>query len=226
MSSDEKNFAEGLGFAKLFWIFVIGSIFGALYEEILTCVQTLFRTGTFEWVLRRGVIYGPFSPIYGAGAVLMALLLVKNKKSWHQTYCYAALLGGGFEYLVSVLQEIFIGTTSWNYSHQFLNLHGRTTIPLMLVWGFLGLLFVDAIYPWIDHMLKKIPNDIGKRVTTIFAIFLALDMLISWTALFRQTLRRNHIPPLTPVGEFYDRVYTDEFLSRYFTNMVPSKRKR
>ena len=44
-------------------------------------------------------------------------------------------------------------------------------------------------------------------------------MLISWGAIIRQTLRRNNIPAFTPVGEFFDKHYDDEFLAKYFPNM-------
>ena len=68
-----------LGKFHIFWIFVIGCIFGTYYEQILTLVKSLIHTGEFVWEFRRGVLYGPFSPIYGAGAVLMILLLGRKK---------------------------------------------------------------------------------------------------------------------------------------------------
>ena len=47
-----------------------------------------------------------------------------------------------------------------------------------------------------------------------------IDMTISWTALFRQTMRHAEKAPLTIIGKIYDRVYTDERLRKAFTNMV------
>ena len=45
-------------------------------------------------------------------------------------------------------------------------------------------------------------------------------MLISWSALIRQNLRRNNVPAYTVVGEFFDRHYPDEFLEKFYPNMV------
>ena len=56
---------------KIFWIFVIISIFGCILETIVCFVQK----GHFE--IRQGVIYGPFIPVYGAGAVIYYLLVPK-----------------------------------------------------------------------------------------------------------------------------------------------------
>lgn len=87
MSSKKSVFAEGFSGKKLFLIFVIGSVFGALYEQILNLVKIYFTTGDIVWELRRGVLYGPFSPIYGAGAVLFVYLLVKPKYASMGCFC-------------------------------------------------------------------------------------------------------------------------------------------
>lgn len=218
---DKRVFAKGMCFDKLFFIFMIGCIVGVYYEQILTLVKNYLADGSIVWESRQGVIYGPFNPLYGAGAALMTALLVKEKRPWYMTLLYGALIGGGFEYVISWLQEIFVGTISWNYTGYFLNIGGRTTIPFMLVWGGAGTVFAYGIYPYLSRMIEKIPYNLGKLITKILVVFMALNMLISWTALLRQTMRRNGHEPLTPVGKIYDEIYTDEYLKVPFPNMVP-----
>ena len=225
MSSKREVFAKGFCGKKLFLIFVIGSIFGAFYEQILNLVKVYLATGDIVWELRRGVIYGPFSPIYGAGAVLFVYLLVKPNYSNIKTYIYGCLLGGGFEYLISLLQEIFTHTRSWDYSSYFLNIGGRTTIPYMLVWGAFALIFAKIIYPFISKLIEKIPVNVGNIIYYFLLIFLIIDMFISWTALFRSAMRRESIEPITPVGRLYDKVYPDSVLSKSFPNMDFKVRK-
>lgn len=217
--SKETKFAEGLCFKKLFFVFLLGSVLGAIYEEVLYGFQTLWSTGTWGWTVRRGVIYGPFNVIYGLGAVVIIyLLLRKPLKDW-QIFLYAALIGGVVEYVVSFLQEFFTHTTSWDYSQKFLNLNGRTTIPFMIVWGVLGYVLVKVIYPPVSRMIERIPVKAGNVIYIVLVIFMALNMLISWTALIRQTLRHNHVAPWTPIGRFYDHYYNDQYLERFFPNM-------
>ncbi len=215
-----EKFAKGLSFKKLFFIFLIGSVIGAYYEQGLHFVQTWWETGTPVWSLRRGVIYGPFNVIYGFGAAIMVYLLArKPRKNW-QIFLYAALLGGVVEYVISFLQQFFTHTMSWDYSTYPLNINGRTTIPFMVVWGILGLILVRVIYPSVSNAIESIPPKWGERLFIILLVFITIDMFVSWTALIRQTMRQNHIPPLTPVGRFYDAYYTDEFLYRFFPNMT------
>ena len=215
----KKKFAEGMCFYKLFWIFLFGCVFGAYYEQILNMVIHYNYHHEIVWQLRRGVIYGPISPIYGAGAVLLIWVLGRKKRADWQTILYGALLGGGFEYLISFLQETFLGTVSWDYTNEILNINGRTTIPFAIVWGLLALALVKLIYPAISNIVEGMPYKFGKILTNILIVLLALDMAISWGALARQIFRHNGYPAVTFVGEFFDKYYPDEVLKKSYTNM-------
>ncbi len=221
----DGKFAAGLCFQKLFFIFLFGSVFGTIYEDILIYVQTYLATGEGVWMLHRGVIYGPFNVIYGFGAALMCWVLLRKKYNNWQIFGISALLGGVVEFLLSFLQETFTGTTSWDYSDLWLNLDGRTTIPIMLVWGALGLLLVKVFYPVISRLIESIPRQIGTPLYWVLLVFMICNCLVSWSAIIRQNLRHQNIPPLTPVGYFYDEYYNDTFLEKYFPNMVRSESK-
>jgi len=67
----------------LFWLFVIGSVLGYIYEMIVV----LFKNGYFE--SRQGLIYGPFTPVYGVGAIVYYITLnlidKRNKRVTNET---------------------------------------------------------------------------------------------------------------------------------------------
>ena len=63
----KRPFAPGLGFYKIFWVFFLGCIIGVVVET-LWCLATKFYIEN-----RSGVIYGPFNPVYGVGAVVLTL---------------------------------------------------------------------------------------------------------------------------------------------------------
>ena len=216
----KKKFAEGMCFYKVFWIFLFGCVFGAYYEEILNLVVHYHYHHEVVWQLRRGVIYGPISPIYGFGAVLMILALGRKKRPDWQTLLYGGLIGGGFEYIVSFLQETFLGTVSWDYTNELLNINGRTTIPFMIVWGLLAVVLVKIVYPTISSIVESLPEKFGKILTNILIVLLTIDFAVSWGALIRQQLRYNGVPPFTVVGEFFDKYYPDEVLKESYANMV------
>lgn len=219
-STKKHPFAEGLSFKKLFFIFLIGSVFGTIYEDLFIYGQTYLETGTGVWMTHRGVIWGPFNVIYGFGASLMCWVLLRKKLENWQIFVFSAFIGGAVEYGLSFLQETFTGTTSWDYSGQLMSLGGRTTIPIMAFWGLLGLILVKVIYPFLSNLIEKIPLEIGERLFAVLLVFMVFNMLISWAAILRQNLRHHNVKPLTPIGEYLDAQFNDDYLKRYFPNMV------
>ncbi len=205
-------------FNKIIFIFVIGSILGTYYEEILHFVTVFLKTGTISWVSRRGLLYGPFSPIYGIACVLVYLIFGIKKRVWWKTFLYGSLLGGAYEYGMSFLQEKIWGSISWDYSHHFLNIGGRTTIPFMVFWGLVVLLLVYVLFPCIEHIFNKMSMITVNRLAEFLFIFLAFDVTISLVAVSRQSLRHEGIRPQTPIGEFCDQHFTDEYLKKIYDN--------
>ena len=67
------HFARGTNGYKLFIIFFVGSIAGFVAESIW-CIM---RHGYYE--SRQGLVYGPFSPIYGIGAVCLTAALYQYR---------------------------------------------------------------------------------------------------------------------------------------------------
>lgn len=220
MGKGKKIFAKGFCFKKMFIIFIIGSIFGAYYEEILTLVLKFINNKPLIWEPRRGVFWGPLSPIYGFGAVCMTYFLAKKERPIWKTFIYSAFLGGIVEFCIGFLQETFIGSISWNYSSSFLNIQGRTSLKFMIIWGFIGVIFIKWVYPCISSLIEKIPYDTGEIIYKILIILVGVDILISWTALGRQTLRKKGYEPLTIIGKTYDKIFDDKYLKTKFPNMV------
>ena len=197
----------------LFWIFIIGSIAGFIFE--ITVV--FFQKGHFE--LRQGLIYGPFIPVYGVGAILYYVVLNKIKlKNKLQIFLITMLLGGLTEYLCSFMQEKLFGTISWDYSYLPFNIQGRTSLLHCIYWGIGGILYVTYIEPLIEKMREKINKNIIRIITIILAIFMIFDITISWMAAERQIERKSNVEPENKMDLFFDEYYPDEYIDRIFNN--------
>lgn len=219
--SVEKNkiFAEGYCLKKIFIFFLIGCLLGTYYEQILHLVKT------GEWQTRQGLIYGPFSPIYGVGVAIFVIFLGKNndKRSLLKTLIYASLIGGITEYMTSLIADKVFGVEFWNYKNLFLNINGRTTIPFMIGWGLGGTFLMKVVYPFISKWVEKVPIKIGNIIYYIIFTFILLDVIVTYSALGRMTIRDKGIEPYTFIGRFYDKVYDDEYLHKKFPIMIPEE---
>lgn len=127
------SFASGVNFYKVALICIAGS-FAGVVVEILWC---LFRNGYIE--SRSGLVYGPFNPVYGIGAVVMTLALYRYRnRSSSISFFGGAVVGSVIEYLLSWGQETLFGSTSWDYSRMPFNLDGRDLPALLFVLGHSG----------------------------------------------------------------------------------------
>ena len=211
----EKPFAYGLSFTKLFWLFMIGNVAGFLMETF----WAFFIQRRVE--LRVGLVWGPFIPVYGFGAVIMTLLLYRfYKKRDLVTFAAAAIVGATFEFFCSLFQELAFGTVSWEYSGTTANIGGRTNLMYALIWGVLGLLWVKDFYPRISKLIEKIPKKIGSPLTVILCIFMISDMFVSGTAVIRRGQRMKGIPANGGYEMWLDKHFDDKYLDFVYPNMI------
>lgn len=130
-----------------------------------------------------------------------------------------AVFGGALEYAANFAQEFFTGSVSWDYSDRPLNINGRTTLHYALFWGLLSYGMVFYVYPRFSGFIESLPVKPATVVTRLFIVFLSLNMLITYSALVRQGLRSEGYDAFTPVGAFYDEVFTDAYIENRFPNM-------
>ncbi len=211
----EESFAKGLNFYKLFWVFFIGSIIGVIVETLF-CLATQFRIES-----RKGLLYGPFNPVYGFGAVVMTVCLhwlEKKRDLW--IFLGGMVLGGGFEYLCSLVQELVFGTVSWDYTGSPFSFGGRTSLMYCFFWGILGLLWVKELYPRMSRLIERIPNHVGKTLTWVCVLLMVIDIALSGMAVSRYSARQEGIPAETNVQEWIDRYYPDDLMQVIYPNMI------
>lgn len=200
---------------KIFWIFVIGCIIGYITEMIVVFVQK----GFFE--SRQGLIYGPFTPVYGIGAMIYYLFFSKVKcKNKIHTFFYTMILGGIVEFLCSYIQQKLFNTVSWNYSNLPFNIDGRTSLLHCTYWGLAGVLYITYISPFIEKIDKLICQKKIKIVTYFVMLFMVFNISISCIAGIRQKERMNNIPPDNEFEKFIDTHYNDDYMNRIYTNKI------
>ena len=210
-----NSFAYGLNFYKLAWVFIIGCFIGY-------CVEMLWsyaHDGYFE--SRQGVLYGPFSPVYGFGGVLLTVSLYRLRNTnGLLVFMASAVIGAAFEYACSLFQEVAFGTVSWEYSDTPLNLGGRTNLQYAVFWGILGMIFIKSTYPFLSKYIEKLPNRLGKWLTWIFVVFMVLNMAISSIAVRRWTDRRTGEAANNAFEQLVDTLYPDDFMEKVYPNMT------
>lgn len=204
----------------LFWLFIIGSFLGYIFEMLLT----LFKKGYFE--SRNGLIYGPFIPVYGIGGIVYYLVLKNVKKdNIIEVFFVTMILGGITEYICSFVQEKAFGTISWDYSYLLFNINGRTSLRHCTYWGIAGVLYTMYIDPLIEKFQIYLDKKSVNIATSFILVFMIFDINISCLASVRQYARKSNIEPRNKVDLFLDAHYPDEVLDKIYANKMDVKSK-
>lgn len=153
------------------WYFIIFSVIG-LFIETIYCYIT---TGVLE--SRKGLIWGPFCPVYGVGASLLILLLNRFKDSKIKLLIYGGIIGDVIEYLMSYGLEAIYSTRFWDYSYTNFHLNGRICLVYTVFWAILSVLLISFVKPLIDKCMSKINFKFINVIEVLITIFLIIDVL-------------------------------------------------
>lgn len=138
-----------ISFNQYFWYLVIFSIIGLLVET----VYGYLTTGILD--SRKGLIWGPFCPVYGVGAAILIFATHRLEKSPSKIFLVGTIAGGMIEYIISYILESIYGARFWDYSYQMLNLNGRICLLYSAFWGILSILLIKWIKPSVDKFIRK-----------------------------------------------------------------------
>ena len=214
-----------LNFFNVFWIFVVCCVLGLVVETVYHFV--VVDPGHYQD--RAGMLFGPFSPIYGFGGLLMTLALNRfHDKPVVVIFFVSALIGGAFEYLTSWFMELAFGAVAWDYTGTFLSIGGRTNGMFMAMWGVLGVMWIKLFLPWMLKLVNLIPWKLRYTVTSVCATLLIIDGVMTLQSLDCWYERLAGRPADTPVEEFYASHFDNQYMSERFQSMSinPENAKR
>ena len=208
-----------LDFFNLFWTFMVGCVVGLIVEIIFHMV--VVEPGVYQD--RAGLLWGPFSPIYGVGAVLMTMALNRFKdRNIVFIFVVCTIIGGGFEYFVSWFMEIAFGATAWDYSNEFLGdiFGGRTCLLFASMFGFLGTVWIKLLLPIFLRLFNLIPWKWRSSVTLICAAFMLVNAVMTLQALDNWGARKAGHIPAPGIEQFYAEHFNDEYMANRFQSMT------
>ena len=222
----DRGFIE-LDFFNLFWVFVVCSVLGLLIETVYHMV--IVDPGVYQD--RAGMLYGPFSPIYGVGAVLMTVALNRFYRANPVViFLVSAVIGGLFEAAVSWFMQVGFGAVAWDYSGSTifglfpdpvaLLFGGRTSTLFMCMWGALGFVWIKLCLPWLLKLINLIPWQARYSVTAVCAALMLVNAVMTLQSLECWYQRESGIAPSSPVEEFYAEHYDNAYMADRFQSMT------
>lgn len=207
---------------QIFWYFVLFSILGLIIETVYGYITM----GVLE--SRKGLIWGPFCPVYGVGATILILILNQvDRKDYIRLFIYGVFIGSIVEYILSYGLEAIYGARFWDYAYTNNDINGRICITYSFFWGVLAVLLIRFVKPFIDKIIDKIYSKIKISVEVIFLIFLITDALVTVWAVnvyetrvvkeyYGETFEYSNISIIKNIEKNY---FSNERIQKIFPNL-------
>ena len=162
---------------KHYLYFMMYAIFGWCYEVFLEVV-------VYKWgFTNRGVLFGPYCPVYGFGALIFIFCVypiikgksIKEKLIAMGTVFFLCMISATLlELLTSYICELFMGSWPWQtYSSYPYNFQARIALSPSVRFGLGGVLFLYLLQPLFEKAINKLsPKVLNIIFYTILTIFL------------------------------------------------------
>lgn len=154
-------------------IFVVGGIFGFVYEELF------YRVDLGYWV-KRGSTFGPWIPIYGVGAVLIKLTTSCLRDRPFLLFMAAVVISGMLEYVTGwILLHVF-HIRLWDYNVEIWNwgnVSGLICLRSVLFFGVSAMILQYIAVPILDMLAEQCDNGVRCLLALAPCILFVLDIL-------------------------------------------------
>lgn len=198
-------------------IFVIGSFAGLLLEE----TWMFFTAHLTE--SRVGLVWGPFSPLYGFGATLLTMItfaLRKHNVKPVVVFLVAVVVGGSLEQITGWGMEHLFHVSSWTYEYLPDHITKYIAWRFLFFWGLLGLLWYQFVMPNLLYAIGAPSTRRGVVFVGLLTVYLGVDIFMTLAVFGRMEQRNQGIPPQNAFQQYLDENYSDKWIENRFQNLV------
>lgn len=162
-----------------------------MYAIIGWCYEVFLEVFIYGWGFsNRGVLFGPYCPVYGFGALAFIICfnkLLKNKTLKQKIllipiiFLGCMLVATVIELITSYICEIFTGSWPWQtYAQYKYNFDARIALSPSLRFGLGGVIFLYFLEPLFDKILNKLSNKTINIIFYVILIIFLIDIIYSF----------------------------------------------
>ncbi|AEJ18718.1 putative ABC transporter permease [Gracilinema caldarium] len=148
-------------------------------------LESTYRSIIEKRFVNAGFLSGPFVPIYGFGALIIAFIgrFLANLPPF-LFWVILLLSPTVLEYFSAVILESYFGLTLWDYNHEFLNFQGRICLKFSIFWTFLVLFTNRILEPLVFIKIAELGPYLTHFLTGAMLMYFIIDTFHSIRAVF------------------------------------------
>ena len=157
-------------FYQLLWLYMIYSFIGWCGEVAVAAVKR-------HRFVNRGAVSGPFCPIYGLGAAVVAVFFPELKGNPLFLFLGGMVVNTFVEYVTGRIMEMSLHKKWWDYSDQKFNLGGYVCLKTSVLWGICTVLMIYVLNPVFTGLVGLIPKPWGEIILWVLFGLLIVDFI-------------------------------------------------
>lgn len=170
------------------WNYIVWFTF---YSVIGWCYEVFLEVVVYKWgFTNRGVLFGPYTPVYGFGALAFLLLVypvIRNKKGSKRlafipvVFLLCMLIATAIELGTSYILEAVTGSWPWQtYADYAINFQARIALSPSIRFGLGGVLFLYVLQPLFEKICEKLGPKRVKTLALVFLVMFAADCVYTF----------------------------------------------
>lgn len=167
------------------WFFFFYSFLGWCSEVCFAAI----KNGHF---VNRGLLNGPYCPIYGFGVCIVVFCLTPLEDSIPMLFAGSVIVASALEFVTGFLLEKLFHQKWWDYSHMPFNIGGYICPLFSLLWGLVCVFIFKFIHPLTAKLISAIPPALGLPLLCVMCIAIFTDLAATVATILKlnQKLRR------------------------------------
>lgn len=155
-----------------------------MYSFIGWIIEGIYFIIISRKIIDRGFLIGPYLPIYGFGALAIAIFLQKYSDDFITLFCMGTIICSVLEYLTSYIMEKLFRARWWDYRDKSFNINGRVCLENSVLFGLGGCIVVYVLHPFFMNILSILPTVVKLILVIFLLIILVIDVLFSFRVIF------------------------------------------
>jgi uncharacterized membrane protein len=152
----------------------------SLYSFLGWVIEVVYRSSIQKTFVNAGFLQGFFVPIYGVVALFfVALDDISNEYPLIIQFILYVVVASALEYIIGLFAEKILHVQLWSYSDNRFNLHGRICLKYSLIWGGLGVFFIEILHPFVWEKLILLNVEQAYIIASILAVYFIIDFAYS-----------------------------------------------
>ncbi len=141
-------------------------------------LEVCYRSIAANKFVNPGLLRGPYLPLYGAGALLLIMVISLLGRSFIVIKIIGYFIATtGLELISAFTAQHFFNTSLWDYSDQSFNYKGHICLKFSIYWVILAFVFEYFIMPFYQGIELRLPLYLKLIFSGMVIVIMAIDFL-------------------------------------------------